>query len=231
MLLVLAVTCLVAAVFLFGEVAAAPGQERMRSIRLAAGYGRRLYTDTLTRESFGQRIVAPLRLRLASLVLRFSPRTTLDSVAVRLLRAGMARRLTPSGFLALKALGAFVGIVGGAVLGAASSGAAAALVVTVGLAICGFLLPDAVLTLRTRSRRDQIERTLPNALDLLAVSVEAGLGFDAAIAKVGDQIGGPLAEELRLVLHELRLGQSRDNALRRFAERSGSPTWAASCAG
>jgi tight adherence protein C len=222
MLLVLAVTCLIAAVLLFGEVAAAPGQERLRSIRLAAGYGRRLYTDTLTRESFGERVAAPARRRLAALVLRLSPRTTLDSVALRLVRAGLARRLTPTGFLAVKALGAFLGVVGGALLGAASSGAAATLFLTVGLALCGFLLPDAVLTMRTRRRRDEIERALPNALDLLAVSVEAGLGFDAAIAKLGDQIGGPLAEELQLVLHELRLGESRENALRRLAERTGS---------
>ena len=217
---VLAISCLTVAVLLVGEVVAAPGRERTRSIRLAAGYGRRFYTDALSRESFRDRVVVPLRARLAGLVLRFSPKTTQESVALRLMRAGMGRRVTPSGFLATKALGAFLGLVGGALLGAASSGAATALLLTIGLAACGFLLPDAFLTLRTRSRRERIGAALPNALDLLAVSVEAGLGFDAAIVKLSERIDGPLAEELRLLLHELRLGESRENALKKLAGRT-----------
>ncbi len=222
MLFALAIACLTVAVLLLGEVVAAPGQERMRSIRLAAGYGRRLYADALTRRSFRERVIAPLRQRLAALVLRLSPRTTLDSVAARLMRSGLRRRITPLGFLASKAVAAVVGLAAGALLGAAGSSTPRTLLLALACAAGGYLLPDVVLTLRARSRKEQIEAALPNSLDLLAVSVEAGLGFDGAVAKLSDRISGPLADEFRLVLHELRLGASRENALKRLAERTGS---------
>ncbi len=156
-------------------------------------------------------------------MLRLSPRTTTDAVAARLLRAGLARRFTPIGFLATKAVGAFVGAVGGALLGAAGPGGAGTLLIAVGGGLVGYLLPDTFLTMKTRSRRDRISADLPNALDLLAVSVEAGLGFDAAVARLCDRIDGPLAEELRLMLQEMRIGETRENALKKLAARTDVP--------
>jgi tight adherence protein C len=223
LLLVLAICCLTMAVLIFGEVVAAPGRERMRSIRLASDYGKRFYAEALTRESFRERVVLPLRQWLGGLVLRLSPKTTVEAVGTRLMRAGMTRRISPIGFLASKAIGAIVGLVGGALLGAVSSGAAGNLLFAVGGAACGYLLPDVFLTLRTRSRRDRIAADLPNALDLLAVSVEAGLGFDAAIAKLTERIDGPLAEEFGLLLQEIRIGESRENALKKLGARTGVP--------
>ena len=64
-----------------------------------------------------------------------------------------------------------------------------------------------------------MRRELPDALDVLAVSVEGGLGFDAALARLGEYLEGPLVEEFLLVLAELRIGESRSNALRKMAER------------
>jgi tight adherence protein C len=223
LLLILAICCFAAAVLVAGEVVAAPGQERTRSIRLAAGYGRRFYNDTLNPESFGERVVRPSRTWLAGLVLRFSPKTSVETVGARLMRAGLARRFTPMGFLATKAVSAVVGVVGGALLGAAGPGGAATLLFAVGGGLLGYLLPDTFVTMKTRSRRDRIGADLPNALDLLAVSVEAGLGFDAAVARLCERIGGPLAEELRLLLQEMRIGESRENALKKLAARTDVP--------
>ena len=67
------------------------------------------------------------------------------------------------------------------------------------------------------------KRGLPDALDVLAVSVEAGLGFDAALAKLAEHLEGPLVEEFTLVLSELRIGETRANALRKMADRVDVP--------
>jgi tight adherence protein C len=87
------------------------------------------------------------------------------------------------------------------------------------LAVIGFLVPDVVVTLSTRTRRERIRIELPDALDLLAVSVEAGLGLDGAITKLTEHMSGPLVEEFALTLGEMRIGEARHEALRSMAER------------
>ena len=87
----------------------------------------------------------------------------------------------------------------------------------------GFFVPDTVVTFKARSRRERIQAELPDALDLLAVSVEAGMGFDGAITKLTEHMDGPLAEEFALTLGEMRIGESRQEALRKMGERVGSP--------
>jgi tight adherence protein C len=77
--------------------------------------------------------------------------------------------------------------------------------------------------MRTRRRKEDIRIQLPDILDLLCVSVEAGLGFDAAMAKVAERMDGPLVEEVRIVLHEMRIGESRAQALKSLAERVDLP--------
>ena len=71
----------------------------------------------------------------------------------------------------------------------------------------GFIAPDFVVSGKARSRKDQIRAELPDALDLMAVSVEAGLGFDGAIAKLTEHMDGPLADEFALTLGEIRIGE------------------------
>ena len=82
-----------------------------------------------------------------------------------------------------------------------------------------FMLPDAYLTTRKRSRRERIATDLPDALDLLAVSVTAGLSFDASIAKLSDSLDGPVVEEFNLTLSEMRIGVDRRTALKNMASR------------
>src|ERR671914_111550 len=83
------------------------------------------------------------------------------------------------------------------------------------------------LKLPTRPGQDsfaeRVRAHLPDALDLLAVSVEAGLGFDGAVAKLTDHLEGPLADEFELTLNEMRIGTSRQDALKRMAERVPAP--------
>ena len=77
--------------------------------------------------------------------------------------------------------------------------------------------------MRARKRRDEIRAQLPDALDLLAVSVEAGLGFDGAVAKLTEHMEGALAEEFSHTLGEMRIGESRHDALKKLAERAATP--------
>ncbi|NLN06636.1 MAG: type II secretion system F family protein [Firmicutes bacterium] len=88
-------------------------------------------------------------------------------------------------------------------------------------AAIGWLLPNMQLDGKIRQRREEIEKTFPDIIDLLSVSVEAGLGFDGAMAKVVEKSNGPMAMEFRRVLHEIKMGKSRREALRDLGERCG----------
>jgi tight adherence protein C len=97
-----------------------------------------------------------------------------------------------------------------------------AIVVGVTIALLGFYLPDLWLYFKTKNRSDVIFRSLPDALDLLVVCVEAGMGLDAAIKRVGDEFAlsnKPLSDEFKMVNYELRAGKKRSDALRNLAER------------
>jgi tight adherence protein C len=97
--------------------------------------------------------------------------------------------------------------------------------VSVMLGGLGFFLPDLWLRMRTRQRQREVINALPDVLDLLMVCVEAGMGFDAAVARVSEQPGskaGPLHEELRRMHLEMRAGRPREEALRALSDRLGT---------
>lgn len=222
--LALAAIMLAAAVFLAGEVITAPGRERHRAIHRAATYGRLRATGPgLERLRFHERVIAPAAASLARMVLKLNPRVTVDSVSAKLLAAGMGRSITPTTFLAAKGAGVLGGGFGGLVLGAAVGGPSFGLLFALLLAAFGFAAPGVVVSMRGRRRREEIKAELPDALDLLAVSVEAGLGFDGALVKLTEHMDGPLAEEFSLTLGEMRIGESRQDALKKFAERAATP--------
>jgi tight adherence protein C len=126
--------------------------------------------------------------------------------------------LTASAFLTIKGAAMVGGCALGLLFAALTSLASSILLVPVG-AVIGLIGPEIFLTMKTRSRRDTIRSELPDALDLLAVSVEAGLGFDGAVAKLVDHMEGPLIDEFSLMMSEVRVGETRTVALRKMAER------------
>ena len=83
----------------------------------------------------------------------------------------------------------------------------------------GLMLPNIFLGSRIKDRLKKIQNSLPDVLDLLTVSVEAGLGFDTALSRVVEKVPGPLAQEFRLVLKEMKIGKQRKEALRDMADR------------
>jgi len=217
-LLVLAVFCLAGAAFLLGELATLPARQRFLSVRRAATYGRMEIPSGTPQEGFRERVIAPISEWLSRWALKVNPRSSTDAVSLKLMAAGISRTISPTGFLALKGFFALSGLFVGALVGS-GRGFSGVLMGSLALGSLGFLGPDYFLTLKARGRKERIRADLPDALDLLAVSVEAGLGFDASLAKLNENMEGPLAEEFGLTLSEMRIGESRSEALKRLAER------------
>lgn len=93
----------------------------------------------------------------------------------------------------------------------------------VAASIAGYMAPNLYLYQRAYDRADVMQRALPDAIDLLTISVESGLGFDAAVAQVARNTEGPLAEEFARMLQEMQIGRGRTDALRSLAERTNLP--------
>jgi tight adherence protein C len=166
----------------------------------------------------------PMKTGLARGVLRITPRASVETVTNKLLAAGLNRKVSPTTYLASKAVLCFLGFVGGQVFASVAGALASkALLLGIAFAFVGFMLPDVFVTLKTRGRKEILRAELPDALDLLAVSVEAGLGFDGAISKLTEHMDGPLADEFALALGEMRIGESRQNALTKMMKRVGTP--------
>jgi tight adherence protein C len=218
LLLVLGVFCLAGAAFFVSEIVTLPARQRSLSVRRASTYGRLEVPSGAPLEGLRERLITPIGEWLAGWALRVNPRSTRDSIELRLMASGLSRRVSTTSFLALKGILALGGIFVGSMLGA-TRGPGGLVLGALFLGAVGFLAPDYGLSLKARGRKERIRADLPDALDLLAVSVEAGLGFDAALSRINEHMEGPLAEEFGLTLSEMRIGESRSEALKRLAER------------
>jgi tight adherence protein C len=220
MLLLLAAVCLSISVLAVANLATQPARARRARIRTAATYGRVRTSTSPERVRFADRVLTPLVAWLSRLMLRLTPKQNLESISSLLMSAGM-RNTSPQAFLAAKGGCAIGGLVLGFLVGSASSGGLA-FVFGLGLGAIGYIAPAFIVGGRARRRGAALVAALPDALDLLAVSVEAGLGFDAAIAKLTQHMKGPLSDEFELALGEMRIGESRADALKKLAARAGT---------
>jgi tight adherence protein C len=219
MVLFLALLCVGGAVFALSEAATYPARVKARSIRRAAEYGRiRIPRSEQELVHFRERVLSPLAGRLAAIPLKLSPKTNVEAISSRLVAAGLTQRLSTSAFLTIKGGAMLGGCIVGLLIAALGSLASGVMLVPIGGAL-GLMAPEIFLSMKTRARREAIRSELPDALDLLAVSVEAGLGFDAAVAKLVDHMEGPLIDEFALTINEIRVGETRTSALRKMAER------------
>lgn len=169
-----------------------------------------------------QRLVKPAVGRLAAAARRITPTGRIRRLEAKIERAGRPWNLDVNGLLILKLVSLAVGLavlVLLAVFDLLPLGWFVLLAVVV--VVLTYYLPDIVLHLSTNTRKKEISRSLPDFLDLLTVTVEAGLGLDSALAKVAERLKDPLREEILLTLHHIRMGESRDAALRAFADRCG----------
>jgi len=201
----------------------APDPQETLQQRLAE-YGAREQAVTLEEIElslpFSQRIVLPLLNGIAQFMARFTPQRSLESARHNLELAGNPYNLTASQFWAARAAAAVVlgGLITLLMFVTKAPWTQRVLYPLLAIAI-GFFLPVLWLSSQISRRKNSIIKALPDALDLLTVCVEAGLGFDAAMQKVTEKWKDDLAMAFGRVLQEIRLGKMRREALRDMADR------------
>ena len=167
------------------------------------------------------RTVEPVKQRLTDTARKYTPVGYADKIKHKLVLAGSPKHLDVDQFLVYKMLGAVSGPVWFLfVFGAMGMSGGIALIFTLLLWMIAFILPDVSVTRRVEARQHDIRRQLPEFLDLLTISVEAGLGFDQAVERTSASVPGALSEEFRRMLQEMRIGASRSEALRALDERT-----------
>jgi tight adherence protein C len=200
-----------------------PLQERL------AEFAERGETATLEEIELSQplteRIIYPLARKFGELATRFTPQNALQQTAHKLELAGNPRGIDPTIFWASRFIAAIV--LGGLFLFTFSIGGIAwswgrKLLITSLFIALGFYIPELLLTSKIQRRQKEIRKAMPDALDLLTICVQAGLGFDGAMAKVYDKWGyTELGQGFGRVLREIQLGKLRREALRDMADRMG----------
>jgi tight adherence protein C len=173
--------------------------------------------------SFRERVLMPLARRLSSLVVRYTPTSTIEQYRRKLILAGSPGRLDVRDFLGLKGLLALGPAAGYMLLGSAFRVGPSPILIALLLAIIGFYAPNIYISRRIKRRQNEIQRAVPDTLDLLTICVEAGLGFDAAISRVVEKRNDELSREFGRVLSEMRVGRSRRDALRTLGDRTDVP--------
>ena len=158
---------------------------------------------------------------MRGLAVRLSPSGIGGSLQRRLDLAGNPGRWTPDRVLAVKGFGLLVLAALGALYGLRSPGLLILCVILGGAA--GFFLPDVLLYNSGQKRQEKIQMLLPDAIDMLTICVEAGMGFDAAMVQVARNTDGPLAAEFARSLQEMQIGKSRSQALRAMVDRTSVP--------
>jgi tight adherence protein C len=198
--------------------------EVRESLRRLEGYQIQDVRDQEMLAPISERVFNPLAEAAAGVVQRFTPQGYRDEVARKLVHGGLASRISVDQVLVWKLLGLMSGLVW---LPLFLFGLHASAVVTfVFVIVCwgvSFLLPDAYLARAIDRRRHDIAVQLPDILDLLVISVEAGLGFEQALDRTTSAIPGPLSDEFRRMLRETRFGSSRADALRAMDDRCNVP--------
>lgn len=169
---------------------------------------------------FGDRVIRPLLGRLAKAIARATPEQKRQELQRRLNLAGKPYGLEATEFTVVRYLAAALMTLIGFGLGR-NFGPGLGLIFTLAGGLFGFFFPWLWLRQQVNGRRSEIEFSLPNAIDLLSVSVEAGLSFESALATVSEKLGGPLAQEFLQCLQEIRLGRPRLEALDDLGRRVG----------
>lgn len=197
---------------------------RAREVRFAGRPANAVEEDALSQPML-QRLCGPLVIRLQQMLLRLTPHGFQEQMRARLREAGDP--LGPGSFLAIRFYsGALAFALAGLSLGprlADRGGWLAALGFLTLTAYLGSALPSFWVGRLASLRKKAIQRSLPEVLDLLCVSIEAGLGLEGAIQKVAERYDGPLARELAYSLKEMNLGKPREEAWRNLAQRVNLP--------
>lgn len=179
-------------------------------------------SDAIYSKPFSERILKPVLDELGKRMLKLAPAETVNTLEKKIVMAGRPYGLTARNWLALQAVFTiclpFLLLLVSLQAGADAPGL---LMLSGAAAAIGILLPNLILNSSIRERQKSILKSMPDVMDLLTVSVEAGLGFDAALAKVVEKMPGTLSKEFQILLSEIRIGKTRKEAMYQMADRVG----------
>jgi len=177
-------------------------------------------------QPFSERVILPIMEKIGEISTRFTPQKLLQETTLKLELAGNPGRIDAATFLATRFIGAVI-FGGGLLLIAVFSANAwkpGTTILVVGLfTVIGFFFPQLWLQSRINARQNEVRKALPDALDLLTICVEAGLGFDAAMSKVAEKWDNELSLMFGRTIREVQLGKTQREALRDMADRLGLP--------
>jgi tight adherence protein C len=225
-MIILAAVGIFAGVFLLVATVLSAGDER-REVRTALG--RLAYSTDNVREaemlaSIKDRVLVPAMSGLAKLSGRFTPAGYVAQIRHKLVLAGNPAGLDADRFVAIKLMAALSGPIWALLVFVLGGFSGFYGTIMVGLLwAVSFFAPDSHIRRKQDERQHQIAIRLPDVLDLLVISVEAGLGFEQAIDRTISAVPGPLSEEFSRMLKETRVGSSRADALRAMDERTEVP--------
>ncbi len=173
-----------------------------------------------------ERVFFPVARKMGQLALRFTPQNAIQATSKKLELAGNPGGMDPTVFWALRMAGLSLGALLFFVATIAPEGSfleGRGLMIGIPAAAMGFFLPELWLGGRISKRQNDVRKAMPDALDLLTICVEAGLGFDAAMAKVYEKWDNVVALAFGRVIREIQLGKLRRDALKDMADRLGVP--------
>ena len=177
--------------------------------------------DEQLRKSALERLVLPAAGKLIRSIVRHTPLDLYGRTSRLIVLAGNPPGLKAERVVAFKVVFAIVGLVCGLAIGSVlplpGSVKLAAIVL---FAFMGYTIPSAAVSAKASKRQKEIRKALSDTMDLLTISVEAGLGFDAALAQVVKNVEGPLSQEIARTLQEMQIGVHRMEALRNLSDRT-----------
>ena len=206
---------------IFYSITSAIGNARKRAVDRIAKYIRRRETTAFDMElnrSLSDRLFKPLYRKLSNAVSRMIPRNRLEALSVSLYHSGL--KISPQEFLTLQfGVMSIIPAVFAILLFRADYNVDEIVAIFILLASAGYLMPKYILISRINKRKNQIRRELPGMIDLLTVSMEAGLSFDMALTKIVSKSSGLLSEQLELAINRIRRGIPRSQALKEMAQK------------
>ena len=187
-------------------------------------YAPRSYDEVVLAQPFSTRVLRPIIQAATRLFATRTPQQILEGMRHKLDLAGNPFDLPPMEFMGLRALAViFTALAFTLIFNALHANSILVLILTPAGAILGFYLPVLWLDLKIRARQEEIQLALPDALDMLTICVEAGLGLDAAMSRVAERWNSELGRAFARALYEIRVGKTRHEALRDMANRADVP--------
>jgi tight adherence protein C len=221
-LVAVAVTGTFAAVAFMGFAAVSLMRTR-RAAQVVQAHLQTVGVPVATPEGSGplsERVLEPSFGKLATAVMRLTPAGVIASLQRKVVLAGEPRGWSAGSILALQAIGIAGGAWAGYMIGIVNGPHIIGPFWILLLAFLGYMFPVSLVDRKASARQEEIRKALADTIDLLAISVEAGLAFDAALLHARRTIRGPLSDEIGRMLHEMQLGARRIDAMRHLSERS-----------